>query len=254
MVVISGAIYSTKRFFSSRSIRCLSFCLFGLAVLLGGCATVSVPPEAELEPVFVNVARAALQKQQVVDALLAQAERDVLAGRLTSPYGRNAYDRFQGVLRLQPGNIQAQSGLQLILMHYVSLGRSALKRDKPAQAKQWLALAQTITQTNPLLDELQAAIDESLLRQSERRSLSKQGDEILLKASDLSARNDAIKLLLQGVAARIRQSDESVLIVARTDAEGRWLYQQLRQAASGYRVRGDIRVEPTPKLRLLPPL
>lgn len=240
LVVISGLI--------RRSSKCLSLCLLCIVVLLGGCAT------APIEPVLVNVTSAAIQKQQVVDGLLAQAERDVLAGRLTSPYGHNAYDRFQGVLRLQPGNLQAISGLQLILMRYVSLGRQALKRDKPAQAKQWLGRARKITQTNPLLEELQSAIAESLARQSQQRSLAKQGDEILLNVSDLSARSSAIKSLLQRVADRIRQSDESVLIVARNDAEGRWLYQQLRQAASGYRIRGDIRVESTPKLRLLPPL
>jgi hypothetical protein len=223
--------------------------IFYVAVILflGGCVT------APREPVMTATNLAAVEKQLVITGLLAQAERDVLADRLMSPYGNNAYDRFQGVLKLQPENAQAKSGLQLIILRYVTLAREALKRDKPARAKTLLAAAQRINGQNPLLSELQAAVDETISRQARLKGMDSD-NEFILSRRDLNVRSDALKSLLRSLAQRIQQSDESVLIVARNDLEGRWLYQQLRLAATGYRVRGNIRVAAEPKIVLLPPL
>ena len=37
-------------------------------------------------------------------------------------------------------------------------------------------------------------------------------------------------------------SNSLAMIIARTDVEGRWVYQKMREAAPGYRVRGDIKL------------
>ena len=56
--------------------------------------------------------------------------------------------------------------------------------------------------------------------------------------------------MLAGIAQRIRQHQMRVIIVARDDSEGRWIYGQLRQAVPGYRVRGDIKLGNPPRLLL----
>ncbi|MFC6981009.1 hypothetical protein [Microbulbifer taiwanensis] len=60
--------------------------------------------------------------------------------------------------------------------------------------------------------------------------------------------------LLRGAAQRIRRGELRVIIVARNDAEGRWIYQQLREAVPGYRVRGDIKLGSPPRLLLIQPV
>jgi hypothetical protein len=56
------------------------------------------------------------------------------------------------------------------------------------------------------------------------------------------------------VAQRVRESDETVLILARTDAEGRWIYKVMRESVGEYRIRGDIRITREPALVLQPPI
>ncbi len=44
------------------------------------------------------------------------------------------------------------------------------------------------------------------------------------------------------------------MIYARSDREGRWIYQTLQQAAADYRVRGDIRISRVPAVVIMEPL
>jgi hypothetical protein len=56
---------------------------------------------------------------------------------------------------------------------------------------------------------------------------------------------------LTGVAHKAKQTDQFVLIIARNDTEGRWVYQQLRNAVPGYLVRGDIRIGSPARVKLV---
>ena len=79
-------------------------------------------------------------------------------------------------------------------------------------------------------------------------------NEFPLAEAALTAQSADVVDYLQAIARRARQEDESLLIVARSDAEGRWIYQQMRQAVQGYRLRGDIKLGKRPKVLLLPPI
>ena len=41
------------------------------------------------------------------------------------------------------------------------------------------------------------------------------------------------------------------VIVARNDAEGRWIYKSMQQAIEGYRLRGNIKMGKRPKVTLI---
>ena len=71
----------------------------------------------------------ARQEQAVageVSSLLSSARADMSAGRLTSPAGSNAWEKYQGVLRLVPGHVEAQAGLDKIIARYGALFDEAL--------------------------------------------------------------------------------------------------------------------------------
>lgn len=60
--------------------------------------------------------------------------------------------------------------------------------------------------------------------------------------------------MLEQLARRVSQSDESIMIYARNDAEGRWIYKTMKDAVGDYRIRGDIRISRQPALELLSPM
>ena len=53
--------------------------------------------------------------------MLGAAAADLSAGRLTSPAGNNAWERYQAVLELVPGHGEAQAGLDTIIVRYGAL-------------------------------------------------------------------------------------------------------------------------------------
>jgi hypothetical protein len=75
--------------------------------------------------------------------------------------------------------------------------------------------------------------------------------EIVLDAKKLQAKDPQLTTQLTGVANKAKQTDQFVLIIARTDADGRWIYQQLRNAVPGYLVRGDIRIGSPARVKLV---
>jgi hypothetical protein len=72
-----------------------------------------------------------------------------------------------------------------------------------------------------------------------------------LSSDLLAARGDAIKSQLAAVAEEARQADSRLLIVARSDSEGRWMYRQMRESVVGYRLRGNIEIASQPKIVLI---
>lgn len=220
--------------------------LLGVYVVLAGC--VSAPSHKTSETI------AGPQRHNPVPLLLRQAEMYLARDRLMSPASGNAYDRFQAVLMISPDHPQAVSGLQQILIRYLELGRAALRKNDTALARRMLASAARIDANNLLLQEFQQELDRALASAGRAQSGVANHAEFVLDGNDLAARNSALRQVLASVAQRLRGTDKSVLIVARNDAEGRWLYKALREAASGQRIRGDIKIDSVPRVVLLPPI
>jgi tetratricopeptide (TPR) repeat protein len=73
------------------------------------------------------------QQLREIGELLAQAERQLNAARLSQPEGDNAYASYRQVLALDPDNVPAQQGLARIAAHYEQLARTQ-RGDKALQA------------------------------------------------------------------------------------------------------------------------
>ena len=78
-------------------------------------------------------------EEDEVARLLAAAERDLAARRLTSPVGNNAWEKYQQVLELEPGNQDALTGLQRVIESYRNLFGAALEREEFDKAEGYLA-------------------------------------------------------------------------------------------------------------------
>lgn len=205
---------------------------------------------AEAEP------RSAIARHSVehdVRQLLKGAEAALAADRLTTPLHDNAFDRYQAVLLLRPDNQQARSGLEQVFSRYVTMIRRALARNQPGAARALVERAKLVDRDHPMLAELSAEIT------AMQQGLAAQGGgdaekEILLDAQNLDRRDETTVETLKKLAMDIKKSEDTLLIVARNDAEGRWIYQQMSEGVPNYRLRGDIRLGRVPKILLLPPI
>lgn len=225
--------------------------VFAWALLLLGC--VSEPAKPVKAPVAVVDPQ--VSRRAAVDNLLRRAEQALQADRLASPAHDNAADRYRAVLKLDPQNAQAQTGLQLVVMRYVDLGRNALAKSRIEQADYFLARARGVggvPSNNSLLTDLQRHIVAAKAAKAANKAAGQQRFD--LDEGMLSRKAPELEPILSDIALRVRETDESLLIVARTDAEGRWLYQQMRRAVPGYRLRGNIKIGKRPHISLQAPI
>jgi len=225
-----------------------------VALWLGGCVTtppVPAPRAVPLpEPKPAGPSPEEIRQRNVA-FFLARAEEAQRKGFLTQPAGASAFDYYLRVKQLDPGNRRAASGIQTIVIEFVERAREALRRRSFGEVNSFLSRAEELAPGNALVAEVRA----QLVRERSRAKLDLPPGEILaLPAAPLEAKSQEVVELLQANAQRIRREGLRVLIVARTDAEGRWIYQQLREAVPGYRVRGDIKLGSPPRLLLTQPV
>lgn len=199
----------------------------------------------------------------IVDSLLRQAGSALRQSRLTSPEYDNAYDRFQSVLMLDPDNSQARSGLQSILITYAQLVRDDIRATRLSSARKRLKLMNDYYPKNALIIDLNARLRSAeteywahRVKQDNSAPVRKEEKnyrEYSISAKELKNKSADLIDQLSGVAQELVRTDESILIYARSDADGRWVYKQLKKSAGDYRIRGDIRIG-KPMLRILPPI
>ncbi len=87
-----------------------------------------------------------LENQQAgkISDLLAGAEQDLVALRLSSPAGNNALEKYRNVLKLDPANKTAQSGIINIGNKYMALARSEINKGNYDKAYSQLIIAKKI--------------------------------------------------------------------------------------------------------------
>ena len=199
------------------------------------------------------------KRQAVIQRLLSEADEAYSRGRFTLPDNDNAYDRYRAVLLLEANNAQAQAGLDAVLLAYVDHVRSVMAGGHLSAAEQLVDRGRAYFTDQKLLEQLNEEIKQARAlsvsaREEKDRTEVLDGEKILLPEGPLSQRSDPVVELLQELAVRVSESNESVMIFARNDSEGRWVYKVMKDKVVDYRIRGDIRISRVPAIVLLPPL
>lgn len=229
--------------------------LTALVVLLAGCAgtedkaVVYAPDTPEQSAGDVTAADGSREsdpfvRQRILADMLYEARMAYEDNRLTSPPGNNAYDGFRAVLDFDPDNAIALEGMRDITLRYVQLADAAIQVSQYDNAEDLLNRAARIESSAP---EIQAARE----RLAEARNI--QMDVFALDAEALAERDLEIMVELGEIGQYIRDSEATFLINARTDEEGRWIYQTMRDAVGGYRLRGNIALDNQPSIRVVLP-
>lgn len=208
-----------------------------LVVGLAGCETAPEQTTPVSEPAAPQKPKPT--REDHIQTLLYRADTALAKGRLLLPAYDNAYDRYAAVLLMDKDNREAQAGLQAIVLRYLDMARDAAQRSRVAEAEAYLTRAGQILPDNLAVQTLVAAEREKMKGKPEAVTT---GESIRLDIGALRAESEDALQELAEIARRAREEDKMVLIVAGTDAQGRWIYQQLREQVPGYLLRGDIRV------------
>lgn len=229
--------------------------MLGLSLLVG-CSSPAPTPVSTQTPAPAVDAKPdpTLTREQRLERWLDEGDQALSADRLLSPLGDNAHDRYRAVLIYDPDNTRAISGLQAIALRYLDLARSAAARSALSQAQGYLDLAASVDPGNPLVAEFSEKVSNQRARLQNASPLAQDGKVVQLNGELLRQRSDELAADLQQLARKVKDTGEFLLIVARTDAEGRWIYQQMRDGTPDYLLRGDIHLGSPPRIELQPPM
>lgn len=212
----------------------LSACRTSPEVIIYAGAPLPEPP-AEAPPVLVDHEQ--FQQERMFADLLYEAKRAFDDNRLMLPAGRNAYESYQQVLRLDPGNKMALQGIEEIALRYITMAETAINAGSFDNAENYLVRAAQLGPDRPELDTARTHLETA-------RKVHTQVHE--LNAAGLTAHSLQVMTDLAEIARQIQASGATFLIRARSDEEGRWIYQTMRDAVGGNRLHGNIDIAGTP--------
>ncbi|MDJ0720199.1 MAG: protein kinase [Desulfobacterales bacterium] len=114
-----------------------------------------------------------------IAAGLKAAEQHLQAWNLTSPSGRNAYDAYRKVLKIDPGNAQARKGIKKVAERYADLADKEIKRGNRDKAMGFIKTGLGVDAANRRLWALREKIN---LQNEQVRQKKIQG--LLVKANE----------------------------------------------------------------------
>src|SRR5688572_20683660 len=123
--------------------------VIGCCLLLTSCTvpdkqviyTPEPVPEVAPEPESIMLSEQELRRGRLLADILYSAKQAFADNRLQLPAGNNAYDRYQEVLQLDPGNAVALEGIQEIALRYIELANAAMALGQYDNAESYLVRA-----------------------------------------------------------------------------------------------------------------
>ena len=214
------------------------YCMAGVSLMVGlaGCTTAYTNTSQAPQPPPAPVAPPPQPTPQSdeVKRLLAKAAAQIQAKSLTTPAGDNALESLQRALALepaQPDTLEAVfRGRERIAEVYLDLADQALRRSDQQRARQLLDRATSVDPEHLGI----AALKERL-----RLMAAAQTHSVALDQRELDLRSSTLAGTLLEAGAAAKRTTAFIQIRARTDAEGRWIYEQLNRAPGG-RLRAEI--------------
>lgn len=215
-------------------------------------------PVTVIKPVVVPSRQQVLVRQYLYEAQDAFAR-----GRLMAPKHDNAYAGFQRVLQIDPSNEAARTGIKRISRRYLTLAKTAEQDGDFERAIGYARQAQRIApgyagsaHLVQYLERRRAEHDAQEMQQVKAGGavaveLVVKGNEYFVGARDVAARSVKAKAQLAAIAQKAKDFDSRILIVAKNDGDGRWIYSQMRDSLADYLLRGNIKVDAQTKIILL---
>ncbi|PCH64038.1 MAG: hypothetical protein COC19_00270 [SAR86 cluster bacterium] len=179
--------------------------------------------------------------ERLVADYLYEALQALADDRLLTPLDDNAHTRFLRVLSYQSDNKIALQGLQDIVLRYLQLSTQASRRGMFEQAEAFIERAKFVDSGHTGIAQAQTL----LLSERDSGDLFFELDEAGLAEKSLS-----VQAQLAHIAQQAKTHNALFLITAPNDEQARWMYAIMREAVSGYRLRGNIERSSSARVRL----
>ena len=165
--------------------------------------------------------------------LLDRAEAAARAEQLIYPARGSAMSLYHEVLALAPDNLEAQRGLEMLVDYYLGQASQAIAEERYTRAQGALSRAKLVDRSNANIEPIAAEL--RLLEEAQRY-------RTVLDWRLVSARSSELKPALRSAGSRARRDGCRATISVGSDAEGRWVYQQMSEAPGDRRIRAQIRI------------
>ncbi len=215
--------------------RCL---LLLVSLILGGCVN---GPHGQSDQKSTESEEQRLQSR--IAWLLLEAEEAALRQQLTTPEGDNALENYQAVLSLQSGNAEALRGLDRIVDSYLRWARQAASRGDTSKAQTYIDRARLVQPNSAKITAQQNKLDSLEVAELEP-------GEYAIDIRQLKGRDSSLASELGDIGKQVQQQGAVFLIVAPSDKDGRWIFQQMQEAATG-RLRGNIEIGARARVKVL---
>ena len=203
-----------------------------IRVLLGICCMLGVTQGWSAESPGVAAGSEPTDSNEVTQ-LLMQASAAVSREQFIYPARGSAMSLYHEVLTLEPGNGEALQGLETLVEHYLSEASVAIAEQRYTRAHGALSRARMIDRSNPNIEPIAAEL--RLLEEAERI-------RTVLDWRLVAERSNQLAPVLQKAGRQARQDGCRAIISVGSDAEGRWVYQQMSNAPGDRRIRAQIRI------------
>jgi len=225
-----------------------------VALLVSSCQT---PPDAsaveeprsENEALDIRVLSEAevvagsrtFDDRHMIPDILYEALQALSEDRLLTPIDDNAHSRFKRVLAMDPDNELALEGLQNIVERYLQLSEESMRRGLFDESETLLGRARFVDEAHPGI----AVTEEALRLEMESKDLFFALDYPIYAANSEQAQQE-----LADIARQARDEEAFFLITAPNDNLARWMVSVMREAVTGYRLRGNIELSSRLGIRL----
>ena len=168
--------------------------------------------------------------------------------QLTTPKAKSAYYYLSKVLAKEPQNPLALAALEKIVQRYYVLLKASLNKGKIEQARVFWSRAKKIIPKHNELAKMRALIENRNVKQqmivvsepvTELPALRTQN--LLLPAHLIKQQDKQLAQWLVVLAKKTHGLQATLLIVAPSDTQARWVYQAMNSADPEQRIRANIK-------------
>lgn len=228
-----------------------------LALLISSCQTPALEPAVEesgsandaldirvLSDAEVFSGSASADNRSMIPDILYEALQALGEDRLLTPVDNNAHGRFKRVLAMDPDNELALQGLQDIVARYLQLAEESMRRGIFDEAETMLGRARFVDSSHPGIATMAEAIQ-----------LEMNSNDLFFRLDypSYSTRSELAQNELADIARQTQEHEAFFLITAPNDDLARWMVSVMREAVSGYRLRGNIELSSRLGIRLRMP-
>ena len=146
------------------------------------------------------------------------------------------------MLEIAPNQPNAIYGIERIVERYIERAIEAISQEAWTTARAELNFAEQIDGGSPGIPVLRRQIN--LLEKALRWSITLADDRV-------RSRSPLASLELKEFGPKARASGARVTIRAGSDADGRWIYEQLNESSGKRPIRGEIEIGLPPQVRVL---